>query len=227
VSRKSSKRLRSRHIGESRNIADLAVVLVIVVADVRGYIPFSSTPFLFAVGWISLRLRKIGWREVGFAWPRDSRVIGLAVLVGVGYQFISLYAVEPVLARLTGARPDASLFASLGGNLVMLGFTLAIIWTLAAFGEEMVFRGYLLDRLARLGGRSRVAWAAAAVATSVAFGAGHAYQGVSGVIDNTLTGLVLAGLYVAAGRSLVAPIVAHGTYDTMAAILMFFRKYPT
>jgi membrane protease YdiL (CAAX protease family) len=37
------------------------------------------------------------------------------------------------------------------------GASLAIVWTFAAFGEEMGYRGYLLTRAADLG--NRTAWA--------------------------------------------------------------------
>ncbi len=45
-------------------IAELAIVVLIFVADARHLIPFSKTPFLLLFGWISLKVRKIGWRRI-------------------------------------------------------------------------------------------------------------------------------------------------------------------
>src|SRR2546422_6183160 len=59
-------------------------------------------------------------------------------------------------------------------------FRSAVAWTLAAFGEEFVYRGYLLTRIARVLGDTPRAWLGALAVTSMLFGAGHAYQGVSG-----------------------------------------------
>src|SRR2546422_2750571 len=50
---------------------ELAIVALIFIADWRHLIPFSKTPFILLVGWISLRLRKVGWRTVGFARYRS------------------------------------------------------------------------------------------------------------------------------------------------------------
>jgi len=53
---------------ESRWLAVVELVLVVslVVADIHRLVPFSKTPFYFAFGWVSLLLRGVGWRGVGF-----------------------------------------------------------------------------------------------------------------------------------------------------------------
>jgi membrane protease YdiL (CAAX protease family) len=43
-------------------------------------------------------------------------------------------------------------------------------WILAAFGEEMVFRGYSLNRMANLPGRSRAGWVAGLIGSFNLFG---------------------------------------------------------
>ncbi|PYO98755.1 MAG: hypothetical protein DMD60_03475 [Gemmatimonadetes bacterium] len=98
--------------------------------------------------------------------------------------------------------------------------------TLAAFGEEFVYRGYLLTRIARaLGGEPR-AWRAALVATSILFGVGHAFQGWSGVISAGLGGFLFGLLYLATGRNLWVCMIAHGTTDTVGFLLLYLGKYP-
>lgn len=47
-------------------VAELALVVGPLVADRRGLVPLSNTPFLFALGWISLCRRGLGW-------PRPAR----------------------------------------------------------------------------------------------------------------------------------------------------------
>ena len=51
----------------------------------------------------------------------------------------------------TGETADLSSFRSLVGNLPATLGMLALVWTLAAFGEEMAYRGYVLERAAALG----------------------------------------------------------------------------
>lgn len=207
--------------------AELVVVLLIVAGGLFGVIPFSSTPFLLLLGWLSLWLRGVGWRGVGLRRPASwGRVALLGLLTGLVFQCVSLYALEPLVARLTGELPDVSVFAPLVGSAQFLLLSLAVTWTLAAFGEEMVYRGYLLDRVAGLAGGGRAAWALALVLTSTLFGIVHLYQGASGVIATGLSGLVFGALYLASGRNLWAPIIAHGAYDTLGFTLIFLGKYP-
>ena len=206
---------------------ELLIATAILAAGYAGILPFSATPFLLVFGVVSLRLRGEGARAVGLALRSDwGRTVLLGIGVGIGYQGFSLYVAEPALARLTGRLPDVSLFAPLAGNVHFLVISLAVAWTLAACGEEFVYRGYLLTRLARaLGGAPR-AWLGALTVTSILFGVGHAYQGLSGVITAGLGGFVFGALCLATGRNLWVSVVAHGTMDTVGFLLLFLGKYP-
>lgn len=99
-------------------------------------------------------------------------------------------------------------------------------WTLAGFGEELVFRGYFMNRVADLVGANRAGWLISLIVVSILFGITHLYQGTSGIIVVTLTGLLLGALYLATGRNLWLPIIAHGVNDTVGFILIFLGKYP-
>ena len=46
-------------------VAEVAIIAAIFYADAQHHLPFSKTPFLFILGWISLRLRQQGWEDVG------------------------------------------------------------------------------------------------------------------------------------------------------------------
>jgi len=93
-------------------------------------------------------------------------------------------------------------------------------------GEELVWRAWILNRLRDLFGPGRGSWVAALVLMSAAFGLAHADQGITGVLENTLNGAMLGGLYLASGRNLIAPVVAHGVTDTIDVSLMFAGVYP-
>ena len=67
---------------------------------------------------------------------------------------------------------------------------------MAAFGEETVFRGYLFERAGKLLGHSAPARAATVLSTSALFGAAHhAGQGVAGVEQALITGLVFGTIF--------------------------------
>jgi uncharacterized protein len=83
-----------------------------------------------------------------------------------------------------------------------------------------------MKRLAQVFGEGRVAWLAALLLSSVLFGWGHTEQGVSGWIQEGLSGLILGVLFLSAKRNLAVPIVAHGISNTLAFILIYFGRYP-
>jgi len=114
----------------------------------------------------------------------------------------------PLLHRLLGYWPDLTDFNDLVGNATLLAIYLALNWVLAAFGEEMVWRGSALPRVAEFAGSGMRSWIVALVVVNVIFGLAHLYQGPSGVIQATVGGIFLGILYVATGRNLVAPIIA-------------------
>jgi len=206
---------------------ELLIATLILVGGVVGIIPFSSTPFLLIFGWLMLWLRGVGWRNLGLRRPSSWRsTLLLGIGIGIGYQYFSLYVTEPLIARITGKLPDVSQFAPLIGNKFFLVLSLVASWTLAAFGEELAYRGYFMNRVADVVGASRAGWLISLIVVSVLFGITHLYQGTSGIIVITVTGLLLGGLYLATGRNLWVPIIVHGVNDTVGFILIFLGKYP-
>jgi membrane protease YdiL (CAAX protease family) len=228
-SRQERIRPDPRDRSDGRLLAGLELLLVIVIlaAFLRGFIPISETPVLLLLAWVSLRRRGLGWSAIGLTRPRNiTRAIVLGVVAGVGYAFLSMYLLDPLIDRLAAQPADLSEFAAVRGNVPMLVFWLVLSWTLAAVGEEVTYRGYVMNRAADLFGGTAAAWAAAVLVTSVLFGVGHLYQGASGVASNFASALVYSGLYLLSGRNLWVPILAHGMENTVGFILIFLGRYP-
>jgi uncharacterized protein len=207
----------------------LIIEFILILAGVGmyalGYLSFPILP-LFLLAWISLRLRHMRWRDVGLRRPEKwLPTIGLALLVGFSYQMLDILVIAPLLERLTGEGLDISIFNTLQGNPLLLMIFLAISWTEAAFIEEMIFRGYLFNRISDLVGSERFGSIVALFGTSLLFGIAHAYQGITGVVDTFLGGLVLGLLYLHAKRNLWLPILTHGIVDTVGFLLIFFGLY--
>ena len=180
------------------------------------------------MAWGSLWLRGLRWRDVGLAlpagWPRSARAS--ASPVGVAMWLLEFFVTMPSLHRALGYWPDLTAFNDLVGNATLLAVYLALNWVLAAFGEEMVWRGYALPRAAEFFGSGTRAFVIALVVVNVAFGLAHLYQGPSGVIQATVGGVLLGVLYLATGRNLVAPIIAHGVGNSIDFTVMYLGLYP-
>jgi hypothetical protein len=205
---------------------EMAIVLALFLADLRGWIPLSKIPFLLALGWLSLRLRGLRWRDAGFVLPaRVWRAIALGLIAGIALELVQTYLTEPLVERLTGQPPDLSDWRFLVGHPGRLAAVLGLIW-LGSLGEELIYRGYLMQRVAGIAGGGRAAWLFSWIAISALFGWAHTDQGLPGMTIESIAGLALGGLYLAAGRNLTVPIVAHVASNTLAMILIYLGRYP-
>jgi membrane protease YdiL (CAAX protease family) len=205
---------------------ELAAVLALAIADLYGYIPVTKTIFLFALAWLSLRLRGLRWRNVGLNWPeRWARDLLLGIAAGVAMELFATYVSVPLLSRLTGQPPDLSDFRPLVGNLRLVLLFLVPLWLGSAL-EELVYRGYVMNRVADIGGGSRGAWVASLVLVSAFFGWGHEGQQVTGMLQESLAGLLLGLLYLGCGRRLFVPCIAHAAANTLAFALIYLDRYP-
>ena len=203
----------------------LAALLFTLAAFHR--LPLGRGPWLLVLGWSSLYARKIGWRGIGFKWYRGlTTTLAIGLGCGMLLELFELFVSQPVLEHIIGKKADLSQFHDLRGNLRETALYILLVWIVAAFGEEMIYRGYLMNRVADLMNRTRKAWIVSLIVVHVVFGLSHSYQGLTGVIDEGLMGVLLAALYLRTGRNLAVPIVAHGVQDTIDLILMFTGKYP-
>lgn len=210
-----------------RLLVEIALFVGIVAADAYGLVPITQTIFLVPLIWILLRLNGEPWSSIGFKRPENVwRAVIVGVLAGVVMELFAVFVTTPLISRFFGVEPDYSEFKEIRGNVTMLFLFLGLSWTVAAVGEEICFRGFLMKRLAQVFGESRVAWIVSLLLSSVLFGWGHTEQGISGWIQEGLSGLLLGILFLLGNRNLIMPIVAHGISNTLAFILIYYGRYP-
>jgi membrane protease YdiL (CAAX protease family) len=195
---------------------------VVIGHNVLSIVP-NEVPILLVLGWISLRLRDGGWKAAGLKRPKSWwKTILLAIGAAAVLQLGSEVVVGPVASHVWPEPQHVSkalTSAALGWKQALTA--LLLVWTFAAFGEELAYRGYLVARAADVFGRTRLAYFVSMVVVAVLFGFGHYYKGPAGVLDSTYSGLVLGGAYLLSGRNLWAAILAHGISDTFAVAVLF------
>jgi uncharacterized protein len=213
--------------GIVRNLVEIIVFVSIVVADGMGLVPITQTIFLVPLIWLFLRLGNNSWSTIGFSRPENlQQAIVVGVVVGVLLELFAVFVTTPGISALFGVEPDYSELSEVQGNLGLLLVFLGFSWVIAAFGEEICFRGFLMKRLAQVFGEGRMAWIASLLLSSVLFGWGHTEQGISGWIQEGLSGLWLGILFLVTKRNLTVPIVAHGVSNSLAFVLIYLGRYP-
>jgi membrane protease YdiL (CAAX protease family) len=209
-------------------LCEFAIVALIFWADIHHHIFLSKTIYLLPLAWLSLRIRGLRWRDVGLVrYESWRKTLLLGGLWGAVIELFELFVSQPLLMRWTGRAPDLELFRALHWNVKWTMIAIVGAWTLAAFGEEMVYRGYLMNRVAGMLRSTRAAWLFSLVLVSLLFGGSHLDQGITGQLENFLDGLLLGAIYLVYDRSLSVPIVAHGVTDTIDLLLIFTGLYPT
>jgi len=194
----------------------------------------GQNPIVFYVATIFLQIFILGMVIVGVAAERAN----LASL-GVN-RFRPLYAVQGVVFLMA----TAVVLLALEAMLSALGFPIRdevrlllpdtgaerVWWFFvslsAAVCEELAFRGFLLTRLKTILGHLNPklsGWTPAVIVSAIAFGVGHNYQGVAGLVLVTILGAGLSLLYIRTG-SLWPCIVAHFLQDFLHIFVPIFDK---
>jgi membrane protease YdiL (CAAX protease family) len=159
---------------------------------------------------------------MGFRRPPSWRRIVLIALAAAALRIlVGGLVIEPLAALVwppITVPPEA---AHITGNLLVAAKWLVIVWTFAAFGEEIAYRGYLVTRAADLGRRSAAAYWIGVVIVAVLFGYGHTYKGPAGMLDSGVSGLILGAAYLLSGRCLWTSIFAHGFIDTFGLVALY------
>ena len=195
---------------------EVAAAAVAVVADL-----LLPTLVLLGMAAVSLAVRRRGLESLLLRRPAHGWLLtGQMLVFAIAWTLLSLALFIPLANRTTGQRQDMSDFAELQGNLGMLALTIVLSWTLAAFGEELAFRGYFLTRLTDVLGSTRGAGVVAALVSSILFGLLHTQQGVVGVLLTTADAVAFAVLRFRFG-TVWAPVLAHGFNNTIGFIAFF------
>jgi membrane protease YdiL (CAAX protease family) len=129
---------------------------------------------------------------------------------------------KAVVMPLLGAPPINQAFHWVAGNSAALPWMLYAIIVGAAFGEETIFRGWMFERFGKLFGPSGWAKTLIVLITSVWFGLDHyAVQGIPGVEQAMITGLVFGTIFAITGRIFVL-MVAHAAFDLTALAIIYW-----
>ena len=201
----------------------VTVVGLLLVAVLAHYAPGQRVTISAAA---ALALSALATRrplaDLGIRWPeRPVQLLAGALLLAIAMNAFGRTFLWPTLYRVFGAR-DLSYLGPIEGNLDHVLRLMPLIWFSAAICEEIVYRGFLQQRLERVFGNTNIGNVVAVVLTSAVFAANHAVQGTSGVIQTFIVSCVLGWIFIRSRHHLLLLILIHGAWDTFSIAVMYF-----
>ena len=98
-------------------IVEVLVIATVFHLDYIGLLPVSKTPYLFLLGWLSIRLRGLRWKDVGLTVNQPFlKLLAIGTVVGIGMEALELFATQPLLTKLLHQGPDLHELQRLVGN---------------------------------------------------------------------------------------------------------------
>jgi membrane protease YdiL (CAAX protease family) len=167
----------------------------------------------FFVWWL-VRWRGEGLAVLGLRYPPTWWFVpawGFAVLVVTIAGQLTLVR---ALASLFGIpAPDVSQYDLLRGNLGLFVLAASGSMITGGFIEEVVYRGLMVDRLARVFGGGRRGRVLGALGCGLPFGLIHYEWGLGGILGTAVMGATLGLMYLATRRNLWPLVAAHASLD--------------
>jgi len=197
---------------ERRNLVPFEVAIVIAAAIVSLPVPVV-VPLMIAAS-LSLWLRGRSWTSV-FGGPALYAAIG--AVAGAIALVLALLVSTPLLEAVSDYAVQWSMYPIVrgsGGQAVMV----AIVVGISALAAELVLRGWIVERVLELGGHPVLAVLAGAIAEALLVDGDLAMR-----IGASLFGLGLGWMYVAAGRTINAPLCARLVFSLGAVLLETLR----
>ena len=141
----------------------------------------------------------------------------IALILFSAYYFFLI----PFIGSLTGQGIDFSSFSDLKGNTSYALIMLVFIWISAAFGEEIIWRGYFMKQFNKFFGKNTISLAINLLLFAILFGFMHSYQGITGQIITGIIGFTLALIFHVKKYNLWFNIAIHGFFDTFGLIAVY------
>ena len=184
---------------------------------------------LFIV-WVGLKLRGESWKDFGLGfksitWNKGVKMFLLSLLVFVlavaGFIIGSI-----IMANITGIPENANMdgYDYLKDNIGMLLLTLGGVYIVSSFGEEVIYRAFLINRIEEIGQGKKKATIIAVILSSIIFGLIHYEWGPMGIVQTGFMGLVLGICYIKLKRRLWILILAHAYMDTILMVQMYLAS---
>lgn len=197
------------------------IIIVIIICSLLTYFTGGLGTILgIIISLLALWSGEFDWRLFGISksnfLENAANAFVYAVLIYILFDII----IQPFI-ELTWGEIDISSLDFIRGDISSYILFVIMMWALAAFGEELLYRGYFMKQIAHILGDHKRAWIIAAAMIAVIFGLAHAYQGISGMVSTGIIGFVFGLLFYKNQQNLLLLVLIHGIYDMIGLTLIY------
>lgn len=183
-------------------------VFISIIIIIANYLEYKGKPF-----------SALGFQREKFT---VKNILVLAPLVAIGLFALYVFVIVPGITQITGVSIDYSNLDYLEGNLQDCLIALVVVWATAAFGEEIIFRGYFMRQFIKFFGESKISIVINIVLFASFFGFMHSQQGITGQLVTGSVGALLSIIFYLRKYDLWFLIAVHGFFDTLGIICFYY-----
>ena len=178
--------------------------------------------------WLGMKIRGEKWEDFGLTlkfqgWKHIWKAFLWSLLVFVLAVFAFAIA-SVIMANISGMpeKADMSSYTYMKDNLPMFLLTLLGVLIISSFGEEVIYRAFLLNRITQMAVEPEQLMRAAIVISALVFGLVHFDWGPMGIVQTIFMGFVFAVAYFRLKKRLWILIMAHAYMDIILMLQMYF-----
>jgi len=200
-------------------IVAICLIVIILLPMIGVAIAFVvMTTFILLSQERLSKIKELGFKKPSNLWKTILTTISLALLIQLSFLIIF----DPLIESVTSSQLDLSGVEHVKGNLTNFFIMLGVGWIIGGFLEEILFRGFLLNRISNIFKSRALGDVIAILMTCGSFGYSHLYQGLSGMISTGLISAIIAFIYIFSNRNIWYAILTHGFINTFAFIIIYF-----
>ncbi|MBT8254109.1 MAG: CPBP family intramembrane metalloprotease [Flavobacteriaceae bacterium] len=180
--------------------------------------------------WLGIKIRGESWESLGLGLKKQSlksilktvlRSLLVFIIAMTGFIIGSI-----IMANIVGIPEGANMsnYSFLKDNFGMLLLMLAGVYIVSSFGEEVIYRGFLITRFSQFGTVTKTSKILAVILSAIIFGFAHYSWGPMGIVQTFFMGLALGFCYIYMKRNLWVLILAHAYMDTILMVQMYLAS---
>ncbi len=224
-------------IGEILLLFVLGLVFIQLIVPLVGenqvykqLIVWFANIILLCYVWLGLKLRGQKWKDFGLTFKflsgKEAIKMFLLTLLVFALGIAGFLFGSVVMANITGIPEGADMsgYDYFKDNFWIFAVSLGGVYIASSFGEEVIYRAFLINRISEIGNNTQNATIMAVVLSSILFGLVHYAWGPMGMVQTGFMGLMMGICYVKLKKRLWILVLAHAYMDTILLVQVYMAS---